>query len=111
MGEIMKAWYLDIKDDPDQGAFIVFAKTRNEARAQASSHDLMYDSWLDVQAVRHRSCDGLEKLDEAHLTLRLWREEGWRWWDIDYPDQDESTDEQFLEWYNTTFGDGRIPKW
>lgn len=100
----MKAWYLDIRDDPDQGAFIVFANTRNEARAQANSNDLMYDSWLDVQAVRFKPMDDKEHLERAYLMLELWRE-GWRWWDIKYPDPDEATDQEFLSWYEDTFGD------
>lgn len=99
----MKAWYLDIKDDPDQGAFVVFADTRNEARKQADQHDLMYDSWLDIQATRFKSMDNKEDLDDAHLILELWRDHGWRWWDIEYPDQDEATDEEFLKWYKENF--------
>lgn len=99
----MKAWYLDIKDDPDQGAFVVFADTRNEARKQADQHDLMYDSWLDIQATRFKGMDNKEDLDDAHLILELWRDHGWRWWDIEYPDQDEATDEEFLKWYKENF--------
>lgn len=101
----MKAWYLDIKDDPDQGAFIVFANTRNEARKQADTKDLMYESWIDVQARRYKSMDDKENLDKAHLTLELWREHGWRWWDIEYPNPDEATDEEFLKRYKDNWGD------
>lgn len=100
----MKAWQVDIKDDPDQGAFIVFADTRNEARGMASSHDLMYDSWLDVQARRFKSMDGKEDLDAAHLALELWRNHGWTYIDnLGEPDPDEATDEEFLKWYEETF--------
>lgn len=99
----MKAWTVEITDDPDQGMFVVFANTRNEARAQASSHDLMYDSWIQVHAKRMRSMDDKEHLDDAHLTLDLWRNHGWRWWDIEYPDQDEATDAEFLKWYEENF--------
>lgn len=99
----MKAWTVEITDDPDQGMFVVFADTRNEARGQASSHDLIYDSWIQVHAKRFRSMDNKEDLDEAHLLLELWRDHGWRWWDIDYPDQDESTDEEFIKWYEKSF--------
>lgn len=28
----MKAWRVEITDDPDQGTLVVFANTRNEAR-------------------------------------------------------------------------------
>lgn len=98
----MKAWYVDIKDDPDQGAFIVFADTRNEARSMAGGHDLVYDTWLDVQAVRAKHYDGMEKLDKPHLELEKWKE-GWRWFDHDYPDPDEATDEEFLKWYKDNF--------
>lgn len=99
----MKAWTVEIRDDPDQGMFVVFADTRNEARAKASSHDLMYDSWIDVTARRFKQMDDKEHLDRAHLLLELWRDHGWRWWDIEYPDQDEATDEEFIKWYEETF--------
>jgi hypothetical protein len=100
----MKAWYVEIRDDPDQGAFVAFADTRNQARAQADRHDLMYESWIDISATRFKAMDGKEHLDKAHLTLELWRDHCWRWWDISYPDQDEATDEEFLDWYERTFG-------
>lgn len=99
----MKAWCVEIRDDPDEGQVVVFADTRNEARAKASSHDLMYDSWIDVTATRFRAMDDKERLDQAHLMLELWRDHGWRWWDFNYPDQDEATDEEFLKWYEETF--------
>lgn len=100
----MKAWYLDIKNDPDQGAFVVFANTRNEARGMADSKDLMYDSWIDISATRFRSMDDKEHLDDAHLTLELWRNHGWRWWDIEYPEPEETTDAEFLKWYDGVYG-------
>lgn len=99
----MKAWTVEIKDDPDQGQAVVFCNTRNEARARADSHDLMYDSWLDIEARRFKQMDGKEHLDQAHLTLELWRNHGWRWWDVKYPDPDEATDAEFLKWYKETF--------
>lgn len=101
----MKAWSLDINNDPDQGVFVVFANTRNEARGRASGCDLMYDSWLDVRAVRFKAMDDKEKLDPAHLHLDLWRNHGWTWIDsaIDDPDPENTTDEKFIKWYEETF--------
>lgn len=93
----MKAWRVEISNDPDQGTLVVFANTRNEAKSMTG--DLMYDSWIDISATRFKEMDGKEHLDKAHLTLELWREHGWRWWDIEYPDPDEATDDEFLEWY------------
>ena len=98
----MKAYYLDIKNDPDQGAFIVFANTRNEARSQADSNNLMYDTWLDIQAIRANEYDGLESLKNSELQLKQWRN-GWRWFDVDYLDPDETTDTEFYEWYKSNF--------
>lgn len=97
----MKAWRVEIRDDPDQGTLVVFADTRNEARSMTG--DLMFDRWIDISATRFPQMDGKESLDKAHLTLELWRDHGWRWWDIEYPDQDEATDEEFLQWYAETF--------
>lgn len=97
-----KAWYLDIKDDPDQGAFIVFADTRNEARGQAGQNDLIYDRWIDVQARRAKQYDGMENLSDVELALHQWHD-GWRWFDFNYPDPDEATDEEFIKWYEDNF--------
>ena len=99
----MKAWTIGIKDDPDQGQAVVFADTRNDARLYADSYDLMYERWIDIEAHRFKSMDGKEKLDRAHLMLELWRDHGWRWFDIEYPDPDTATDEEFLWWYHVTF--------
>jgi hypothetical protein len=99
----MKAWYLDIQEDPDQGAYIVFANTRNEARKQADSNDLMYDSWLDIHAVRARQYDGMEKAKDSELALKQWQS-GWRWFDLyDMPDEGEATDAEFLKWWHKNF--------
>ena len=100
----MKAWYLENSEDPDQGTFVVFANTRNEARAQADSEDLMYDRWIDLRATRAKRYDGLERMPARELALKQWHE-GWRWFDhYNMPDVDEDTDEAFLAWYDNAFG-------
>jgi len=100
----MKAWTLSIKDDPDQGTFVVFADTREEARSYADSNDLIYDRWVDIEALRFYDMDDKEHLDKAHLLLELWRDHGWRFVDeLGEPDADEATDEEFLEWYSKNF--------
>lgn len=98
----MKAWLLENRNDPDQGGWIVFANTRNEARKQADRNDMMYDSWLDVTARRAKNYDDMEKLSAAELALQTWRD-GWRWFDYEAPDPDTTTDKEFLEWYTDTF--------
>lgn len=102
----MKAWYLSIKDG-DDGIFVVFANTRNEARAQADSNDMFYDRWIDIEARRAPDLDGMDKLPRRELDHYLWREKGWNWLDIDAPDESETTDEQFYEWYDSAFGASR----
>lgn len=98
----MKAWYLSVKDG-DDGHFVVFADNRNAARNQADSKDLVYDRWIDIQAHRARKWDGLEKLSDAELNNRLWRD-GWQWLEYAAPDPDETTDEDFYKWYESIFG-------
>lgn len=99
----MKAYYLSIRGDEDQGHFLVFAKTVNEARKQADSNDLQYDRWIDVQAHRAKRWDDKENLPEHDLAKEQWRE-GWRWIDrYDLPDPDEATDEEFYKWYGENF--------
>lgn len=98
----MKAWYLTTRDG-DDGSFIVFANTRNEARAQADSNDLMYDSWLDIVATRAKRWDDKEKLPKRELDKELWRD-GWQWLEYEPPEESESTDQDFYDWYDKAFG-------
>ena len=97
----MKAWYLEIKDG-DDGRYVVFADTRNDARAQADSNDMMYDRWIDIQATRAPQWDGKENLPKRELDKELWRD-GWTWLDFATPYPEETTDEQFYKWYDSVF--------
>lgn len=103
----MKAYYLSIKDEDDAGAAIVFADTARDAKKQVYSHDMLVEAleggWIALQAHRAKSYDGMENLDEAHLALKQWHD-GWRWFDIGYPDPDEATDAEFIKWYEDNFG-------
>jgi hypothetical protein len=98
----VKAWYLEVKDS-DEGRYLVFANTRNAARSQADSNDLMYDRWIDIVATRAPKYDGLEKLTKRELDKTIWRD-GWTWLDYDAPDEAEATDEEFYAWYDGIFG-------
>lgn len=98
----MKAWYLEIKDS-DDGIFVVFANTRNGARNQADSKDLFYDSWIDIRATRAPKYDGLETLTQRELDKVLWRD-GWEWNEYLSPEPEETTDQQFFDWYDQYFG-------
>lgn len=100
----LKAYSLSIKDDDDQGQVIVFAENATKAKAFIVSTDLMWDSYLDVRVHRAKAFDGMENLSKAELAKNQWRD-GWRWFDMDYPDPDEATDEEFLSWYENMFGD------
>lgn len=97
----MKAYYLSIRDDPDQGGQIVFAKTAREAKTKLTD-DLIYDRWIDLEAHRAKEYDDMENLSDAELALVKWKN-GW-WWDGKYPDPDTDTDEEFLQWYKEMFG-------
>lgn len=95
----MKAYYVDIRNDPDQGANIVFDTTAKNARKFTG--DLVYDSWLDVQVRRYPQFDGMEKLTQRELALEQWKA-GW-WFDSDEPyfdNYEENTDSDFLAWYD-----------
>lgn len=94
----MKAYYLSIRNDEDQGGELVFANTVQEARKQINTTDIMYDSWIDVQAHRWKSFDDYEHLPNVELNLLKWKD-GW-WWDANYPDPDEATDDEFRAWWN-----------
>lgn len=80
---------------------IVFANTRDEARELTG--DLDYDRWVDISATRFKQLDDMEKLSRAEIDFILWREHGWRWYELDSPDESETTDEEFKTWYKEHF--------
>ncbi len=103
---MIKAYYLSVKDEDDAGGAIVFAETAKEAKKQVYAHDTLVDAleggWINLLVHRDKSYDGMEKLSPAELALHQWKD-GWRWFDLNYPDPDEATDAEFIEWYETTF--------
>lgn len=103
----MKAYCLSIDGDDDAGNAIVFAETGREAKKQVFKHEALSDSlqgeWIYLRVCRDKRYDGMENLDAAHLALHQWHD-GWRWFDMDYPDPDQATDDEFVEWYHDSFG-------
>lgn len=104
----MKAYYLFIEGDDDAGGAITFANTAKEAKKRVYEHEHMADAleggWIDLRARRSKSYDGMETLSKAELALQQWKD-GWRWFEMSYPDADEATDQEFLDWYKDMFGD------
>jgi len=100
----MKAYKLSIANNDDAGAQIVFANTAKEAKKLV--HGSVWDNleeYIDLRVNRAKRFDGMEKLDDAHLALEQWKD-GWIWFDIDFPDVETATDEEFLTWYKEIFG-------
>lgn len=97
-----KAYMLGIRDDPDQGNQVVFAHNATDAKNQIDYDQFVFDRWIDIECLRSKRYDPYWELDAAHLALEQWKD-GWRWFDIEYPDPDEATDEEFLWWYHVTF--------
>lgn len=94
----MKAWLLNIKHDDDQGQAIVFAPNRTEAKKRLWTTHLEADSWIDIEARRYPVLDNMENAGEVERALILWRD-GWRWYDYETPEEEETTDDEFKEWY------------
>lgn len=103
----MKAYCLSIAGDDDAGCAVVFAETAKEAKKQVFQHEALADAlqgeWIYLRVHRDKRYDGMEKLSAAELALHQWKD-GWRWFDMEYPDPDEATDTEFIEWYNRNFG-------
>lgn len=98
----MKAYYIDIKDDPDQGGYLVWDTTVRKAKKRVDESDLQYESWLDVQCHRMKRYDGMEGLSDSQLALVQWHD-GW-WWDNAPPTDDgDTSDEEFLKWWHDNF--------
>ena len=98
----MKAYYLSIRGDDDEGGEIVFANNVQEARKQIYSTDIQFESWIYVQAHRQKLWDGKENLSTRELRKEQWRE-GWWFHQDGAPDCDEGTDEEFYAWYDKNF--------
>lgn len=102
----MKAYYLSIKDDDEGAMAVVFANNAKEAKKKIYSSDV-YDywsgEWIYLRVNRAKRYDGMENLSEAELALKQWHD-GWRWFDMDYPNVDEATDEEFYKWYDSIYG-------
>jgi hypothetical protein len=96
----MKAYYAYIADDDDAGGEIIFANTAQEAKKMAYGREFTsnLESYIYLRVRRDERYDGMEKLSPAELALHQWKD-GWRWLDADYPDPDEATDQEFLEWH------------
>lgn len=101
----MKAYYIEIKDDPDQGGHIVWDTYVKSAKKRVNESDLYYDSYIDVVCRRYRAFDNMENLTSRELALEQWKN---RWWfDSDEPmfdDYEENTDNDFLDWYDKRHG-------
>lgn len=100
----MKAYYLSIKGNDDAGMQVVFANTAKEAKKLVSGE--VYDNlenYIDLRVNRAKHFDGMENLSKAELALEQWHE-GWRYYDLNDPDPDIATDEEFIEWYEDMFG-------
>ncbi len=99
----MRAYYLSIKDNDDAGQEIVFANTAKEAKKKIHTLYDDLDNYLDLRVNRAKEYDGMEKLSPAQLAFVQWQN-GWRWFDVDYPDPDTATEAEFMEWYDSYFG-------
>lgn len=102
----MKAYYLSIKDDDEGVTAVVFADTVKEAKKKVYSSsivDYWSGEWIYLRANRAKEYDGMENLTPAQLAKEQWRN-GWRWFDMAYPDLDTATDEEFIKWYDNNFG-------
>lgn len=104
----MKAYQLSIKDEDDYGSVVVFADTAKEAKKQYHLSDdiscAAQEDWTSLLVRREKRYDGMENLSNAELALHQWRD-GWRWFDVDYPDPDTATDAEFLQWYKDIWGE------
>lgn len=99
----MKAYYLSIADNDDAGMDVVWANTAKEAKRLVTGN--VWDNlerYIDLRVNRAKRYDDMENLDAAHFALQQWKD-GWRWFDMDYPDPEEATDQEFLDWYEANF--------
>lgn len=97
----MKAYVLRVEGDDDQGQAVVFSNTAKEAKKLFFSTNLQCDSYTDIRVKRSPEFDNMENLSEIELDKEKWRT-GWRWFDYDTPYPEDTTDEEFIEWYKKT---------
>lgn len=100
----MKAYSLSVNGDDDQGQVIVFANTVKEAKKKFCFTDLQCDRYIDIRVKRNQDFDNMENLSEIEFAKEQWKQ-GWRWYDYNTPDPNETTDEEFYKWYKNNFGE------
>ncbi len=108
----MKAWLLENPYDDEGRQAVVFADTRNEAKAQADDFNIDCE-WIYLRATRYKNYDDKENLTMKELYFLLWKE-GW-WFEygsdrIPLCDDEDITDTTFEDWWNRTYGNAEVIK-
>ena len=100
----MKAYIGGIHSNDDAGNIIVFAQTAKEAVKLVLQDDISdyRESYIDVYAKRYPALDDMENLSHMELMKEKWRA-GWWFFDDYPPEESESSDSQFYDWYDKTF--------
>ena len=101
----MKAYIGGIHSNDDTGNIIVFAKTAKEAIKLVLQDQISADreSYIDVYAKRYSIFDDMENLSRKELMKEQWRD-GWWFSQSNLPDESESSDQDFYEWYEASMG-------
>lgn len=99
----MRAYGLsDVKDD-DKGVLLVFANNAKEAK-KMDDGTIDPDYYTDLRVKWYREFDGMENASDRELALAKWKN-GWWFDESGYPYHETATDEEFLEWYDSIWGD------
>ena len=100
----MKAYIGGIHSSDDAGNIIVFAKNSKEAVKLVLQDDISdyRESYIDVYAKRYPAFDNMESLSHKEFMKEKWRA-GWWFFQDGLPDESESSDQNFYDWYNKTF--------
>ena len=93
----MKAYLLSVENDPDQGQALVWDVTAKEAKKNWTRF-LDAERFIDKRVKRAPEFDDMEGRTELEIMLKQWHE-GWIWWDWRFPSVEDSTDDDFIEYY------------
>lgn len=97
----MKAYQVDLYNDPDAGSEIIFAKNTKDARKLAHDTDLARENdhdFIDVKVMREPAFDNMENATDEEMLIKKWHE-GWWFGDVSYPPKPgEISNAKFLEW-------------
>lgn len=104
----MKAWILSDVTNDEYGNSLVFANTRNEAKAKHNGNGCLFETdfynsdYINIKAKRAKEFDDMENKSELDICIKLMKEYSW-YFEIEHRYEckvyTEDNIDEFIQWY------------